>query len=255
MTITTDLSSRYGEEPFSSRPATSSAHEAVLQLLTGAALAGIGVWRRSWIGAALGAGGGYLVYCGVRDLRRPYQGRVRVGFTIAKPRQEVYDFVANQRNWNKFLHVIQLEKPNDDHLRLTIGKPAGLDLESRIQITDHKPGEYIAWASDEQMFEHRGVVRFDKAPGERGTELKVALEFKAPTGPIARALTSFVGWEPEQIVRESLRHVKQLLEAGEIPTTVGQPVGNRGLSGAAKRVIYHERPAEDALEQTRLAGD
>lgn len=56
-------------------------------------------------------------------------------------------------------------------------------------------------------------------------------------------------------MRESLRHVKQLLEAGEIPTTIGQPVGRRGLKGAAMRVIYRERPSEDAVEQTRLAGD
>lgn len=151
--------------------------------------------------------------------------------------------------------MLRLESRGDGRLRLTIGKPAGIDLESRVEITDHKPGEYIAWASDELMLEHRGVIRFDKAPGARGTEVKVALEFKAPAGPIARALASLVGWEPEQLVRESLRHLKQLLEAGEIPTTVGQPVGQRGLKGAAMRVIYRERPSEDAIEQARLAGD
>ncbi len=259
MTITTDLASRYGSRPgdktFSGRPATSTVHEAVLQLITGAALTGVGIWRRSWLGAALASGGGYLLYCGISDLRRPYQGRVRVGFTIGKDPQEVYDFVADPKNWKKFLHVIQLENRGNNRLRLAIGKPAGIDLESRIEITDHRPGEYIAWASDEQVLEHRGVIRFDKAPGTRGTELKVALEFKAPVGPIARALASLVGWDPEQVVRESLRHVKQLLEAGEIPTTIGQPVGDRGLSGAAKRVMYRERPAEDAIEQSRLAGD
>jgi uncharacterized membrane protein len=30
---------------------------------------------------------------------------------------------------------------------------------------------------------------------------------------------------PEQQAREDLRHFKQLMEAGEIPTTAGQPAG------------------------------
>ena len=254
MTITTNLSPRYGKREFSRRPATSIS-EASLTLAAGATLVGIGIWRRNWIGAALASGGGYLVYCGIQDLRRPYQGRVRVSLTIAKDPKQVYDFVSDPSNWNKFLHVIRLEPRSASRLRLAIGKPAGIDFESRVEVTEHKPGEYIAWASDEQMLEHRGVVRFDPAPGNRGTQLSVALEFKAPAGPIACGLVSLVGWSPQQLVRESLRHVKQLLEAGEIPTTVGQPVGKRGLKGAAMRMIYREHPQEDAREQTRLAGD
>jgi len=86
-------------------------------------------------------------------------------------------------------------------------------------------------------------------------EISVALEYKAAAGPVARTLASLVGWGPEQIVRESLRHLKQLMEAGEIPTTAGQPVGARGMKGAALRVLYREGPTEDATEQTRMAGD
>ena len=254
MTITTNLSPRYGKREFSRRPAT-SVSETSLTLTAGAALVGIGIWRRNWIGAALAGAGGYLLYCGAQDLRRPYQGRVRVSFTIGKDPKQVYDFISDPSNWKKFLHVIQLEPRSAGRLRLAIGKPARIDFESRVEVTEHKPGEYIAWASDEQMLEHRGIVRFAKAPGDRGTQISVALEFKAPAGPIARGLASLVGWSPQQLVRESLRHVKQLLEAGEIPTTVGQPVGERGLKGAAMRMIYREHPREAALEQTRLAGD
>ena len=254
MTITTNLSPRDGETEFARRPATSTS-EALLTLAAGSALVGAGIWRRNWLGAALASGGGYLLYCGIRDMRRPYQGSVRVSFTIAKDPKQVYDFVSDPLNWNKFLHVIRLEPSASGRLRLAIGQSAGIDFESRVEVTDHKPGEYIAWASDEQMLEHRGVIRFDKAPGDRGTQISVALEFKAPAGPIARGLASLLGWSPEQVVRESLRHVKQLLEAGEIPTTSGQSVGVRGLKGAVQRVVYRERPTEDAIEQTRLAGD
>jgi len=254
MTITTNLAPKNGEREFSRRPATST-QEAILTLAAGSALAGLGIWRRGWFGATLGATGGYLLYCGVRDFQRPYQGRVRISYTIAKDRQEVYDFASNPRNWPKFMHAIQVENRGNGKFAFSIGQPAGIDFESNVEITDQQAGEHIAWASAEQMLEHRGVIHFKQAPGNRGTEVSVALEYKAPAGPIARGLASLVGWGPEQVVRESLRHLKQLMEAGEIPTTKGQPSGARGIRGTAKRIMFREGPSEQAVEQTRMAGD
>jgi uncharacterized membrane protein len=99
--------------------------------------------------------------------------------------------------------------------------------------------------------QHRGVIHFRPAPSDRGTEISFAAEYRAPAGPVGRGLASLVGWDAEQLVRESLRHIKQLLEAGEIPTTLGQPSGARGVKGKALRVVYCER----ADEEMRLAGD
>lgn len=254
MTITTQMAGESGTQAFSRRPATSR-HEVALEIATGAAVAGLGFWKRGALGAALAAGGGYLVYCGIRDLRRPYQGRVRVAFTIAKPPQEIFDFVSNPGNWARFLYRIRLENRSAGRLRLSIDEPPGLDFESRIEITDEKPGEFVAWASAEQMLEHRGVIRLKPAPAERGTEVSVAMEYKAPSGPLSNAFASLIGWNPEQVVRESLRRLKQLMEAGEIPTTEGQPVGARGIKGKSKRVLYREPVSERETEPTRLAGD
>ncbi len=253
MTITTDLSARHGEKEFSRRPATTKS-VAALTLLAGAGLATYGILRRNWFGTAVASGGGYFLYCGVTDLRRPYQGRVRTGFTIAKTRQEIYDFIRNSQNWNRFLQEIQFENRGNAGFGLKIGK-RGIEFTSNAEITDEKTAEYIAWASDEQVFEHRGVIHFKDAPGNRGTEVTIAVEYKAPAGPIARSLASLAGRSPEHIVRESLRHLKQLMEAGEIPTTVGQPVGARGIKGAAMRVVHRESAREAEPQQVKLAGD
>lgn len=252
MTITTDLAGMRGGEPFAYRPATSRS-ECVLEIATGAVLAGIGLWRRGVLGTALAAEGAYLIYCGADDFRRPYQGRVRVAFTIAKDRQEVYAFVTNPENWNRFLYPMQVREGSEGRLRLILGHPHILDYESRFEVTDRKDGEYIAWASDAQMLEHRGVMHFDEAPAQQGTEVSVALEFKSPTRAMTHALASLRGWNPEQAMRESLRRLKQLLEAGEIPTTQGQPVGARGAKGSVMRLLYRE-PLREA-PQAQLAGD
>jgi len=253
MTITTNVAPKFGEEEFSRRPATSRL-ETGLTLAAGAAISLYGLVRRGWFGAAFAGGGGYLLYCGIADLKRPYQGRVRVGFTILKPPEEVYEFVRNTQNWASGLHLVRLERDDDGGSNIRIGGENALGLTSHIEVTDEKPGEFIAWASDARMVEHRGVVHFKKAPGDRGTELSVALEYKAPTGPLSRAAAMFAGLDPEQLVRENLRHIKQLMEAGEIPTTAGQSVGARGLRGTAKRIMFREHPTVD-MQPERLAGD
>jgi uncharacterized membrane protein len=252
MTITTDLQKTHREQ-FAYRPATSRL-ETALTLAAGAATSFYGIWRRDWLGAALASGGGYLLYCGVSDLRRPNQGRVRVAFTIGKSPSEVYEFVRHPDNWSRGLRAARFIRESEGDITISLGDGDGFSFRSHIWVTDEKPGEYIAWASDARIIEHRGVVHFKQAPGERGTELSVALEYKAPTGPISRAAALFAGLDPEQLVREGLRQIKQLMEAGEIPTTVGQSVGGRGLKGTAKRVLFRERPVAE-FEPERLAGD
>jgi uncharacterized membrane protein len=254
MTITTNRRQKVGA---SQTTATRLAPnlESTLTLAAGAALTGLGVWRRGWIGAALSGGGAYLLYSGTRNLRRPYQGSVRLAVTIHHNPEEVYRYMSDPENWTRFLAALRIEPRTDGRFELHLGMPAKPTVESSFEVSDHKPGEYVAWASASQRFRHRGVIHLRKAPGDRGTEVSVAFEYRAPAGPISRSLASALGWDPEQAVRESLRHLKQLLEAGEIPTTEGQPVGARGTKGAILRVLYRERPFVPASAPSRIAGD
>ena len=146
---------------------------------------------------------------------------------------------------------LELNGSGDRVVELSLGRV----LKSQIEITDEKEGDYIAWSSLPDGFEHRGVLHVHTAPGNRGSELSIAMEFRIPGGAVARALASFLGADPEQAVREGLRRIKQLLEAGEVPTTEGQPHGSRGVTGRILRVVYHEPHADAASHATKLAGD
>lgn len=249
MTITTDIGAsrkqRDASDRFSSRTTMAGA------VLSGTALAAWGLSRRGWTGTALTLGGGLLAYRGITGKIVPHKGQVRVAFTISRSPQDVYSFVREPQNWPRFLQGIEMEPGPAGALKLTLGKPAGLNIQSEVRITDEQPNEYIAWSSLPGSLQHRGVIHFRPAPSDRGTEISCAAEYRAPAGPVGRGLASLVGWDAKQLIRESLRHVKQLLEAGEIPTTLGQPSGVRGLKGKALRVVYRER----ADEEMRLAGD
>jgi hypothetical protein len=93
-------------------------------------------------------------------------------------------------------------------------------------ITSRQP-EFISWASAEGAdVDNSGFVRFTKAPSDRGTEVKVVMEYNPPGGALGAAIAKLFGEEPEQQIGDELRRFKMLMEAGEIATTEGQPKGN-----------------------------
>ncbi|MGK3987024.1 hypothetical protein WME99_28555 [Sorangium sp. So ce136] len=73
-----------------------------------------------------------------------------------------------------------------------------------------------------------GVVSLSSAPGERGTEVKAVLPGARPRGPVARAAGKLLAELPRRRLRGDLRRLRQWIEIGEIPTTVGQPSGRAG---------------------------
>jgi uncharacterized membrane protein len=70
-----------------------------------------------------------------------------------------------------------------------------------------------------------GSVRFRPGPNGRGTEVTVELNYEPPAGVVGATIARLLGEEPEVQVREDLRHFKQIMEAGEIPTVEGQTSG------------------------------
>jgi len=92
-------------------------------------------------------------------------------------------------------------------------------------IIEDRENEFISWASVEGAdVDNSGFVRFKPAPGDRGTEVKVVIEYAPPGGVVASALAKLFGEEPEQQIGDDLRRFK--MEAGEIATTEGQPKGS-----------------------------
>jgi len=75
-------------------------------------------------------------------------------------------------------------------------------------------------------YTHSGFVRFRPAPGGRGTEVKVVMEYSPPGGVVTATIAKLFGSEPEQQIGDILNRFKQLMEAGEIATTEGQPKGS-----------------------------
>jgi uncharacterized membrane protein len=174
MTISTNVEAsrdqRNSSDQYPSRIARAAS------VLSGTALAALGLTRRGWTRTTLAASGGYLVYRGITGKAAPYKGAVRVAFTIDRPTEEVYSFVRDPQNWPRFLQGIEMEPGQEGSLKLSLGKPAGLDICSEAIVTDERDHEHIAWSSLPGALQHRGVIRFRRAPAHRGPESSVACE-------------------------------------------------------------------------------
>jgi uncharacterized membrane protein len=212
-------------------------------VIGGSALALFGVTRKSLTGAALAAFGGYLVYHGATGSERGLQRvHVQKSFTIYKPPEELYRFWRNFANLPRFMsHLESVEVTGDRYSRWTARTPLGGRVSWNAELTDERENEYLVWrslpGSDLQV---DGSVEFRRAPGDRGTEVRAAISYTPPAGKVGHVLAGFFGESPEQQIREDLRHFKQLMEAGEIPTTAGQPHGRRSMMVSAVQRAYRD---------------
>jgi uncharacterized membrane protein len=158
----------------------------------------------------------------VRPARRK-DNTVRVSktFTINRSREEVYGFWRQLDNLPRFMtHLESVEVLGNQRSRWVARGPGGVKVAWEAETIEDTPNRSISWRSlPGSQIENRGTVRFDRAPGNRGTELRVLLEYAPPGGRAANTLVKMIGRSPEQVIQEDLRRLKQLLETGEIPTS------------------------------------
>src|SRR3954453_7916908 len=102
----------------------------------------------------------------------------------------------------------------------------GHSVEWDAETTADEPNSRIVWTSlPGGDVQHRGSVKFVRALGDRGTNVKVDLHYEPPAGQVGRWLAKLFGEEPEQQIHDDLRKFKRIMEIGEVPTIIGQPHG------------------------------
>jgi uncharacterized membrane protein len=154
---------------------------------------------------------------------------IEAAATIARPPDAVYGFFRQLENAPRFMAFIEAVQVKDaKRSRWVARTPTGQILEWDAEIIEDRPGELIAWRSDPgHLVHHAGAVRFRPAPGGRGTEVRLDVEYDPPGAAVGRAIARLFGSATEYMASEDLRRLKQILEAGETATTRGQPQGRQ----------------------------
>lgn len=153
--------------------------------------------------------------------------RVEHSLTINRPVEDVYNFWRNFENLPQFMrHLKSVEILENGHSRWTARGPLNAPVSWEAEIINEVPNEVIGWRSlANSQIANAGSVRFSRVPGNRGTQVKVELEYIPPAGQVGAVIAGIFGERPEQQIQEDLNRFKQLMETGEINSTNGQPRG------------------------------
>lgn len=223
--------------------------ERLASVAAGSILAVLGLSRGSLGGLIVaGIGGGLLLrgasgHCGmyeamgvdtatVDDAEAEVAARgihVEQSCLIGKPAAELYAFWRDLTNLPTFMsHLERVEILDERRSRWTAKAPriAGGTITWEAEITHDQPGELIAWRSlPGSQVTTVGEIRFARAPGNRGTEVRARMDYVPPAGRVGHWVASLFGENPRRQMHDDLRAFRQLMELGEIPTTVGQSRG------------------------------
>jgi uncharacterized membrane protein len=223
--------------------------ERLISALAGGGLIAFGLSRRSLGGLGLAAIGGSLLYRGVTGHCMCYEalGVNRAGFDnpavgvraqhgckyetsmlINRSPEELYAFWRNLENLPRIMeHLVSVTDLGDARSHWVAQGPLGKTVEWDAELINDRPGEMLAWRSIAgSELDTAGSVHFARAPLGHGAILKLSLKYEPPGGKAVASLTNLLGTGLEQRVEADLRRFKQVIEAGEVPSTAGQPHGS-----------------------------
>lgn len=230
-----------------------------VSMAAGAIVALQGLSRATLAGLFEAAVGGFLVYRGATGQCPVYRslgldtyhtdGRppadeitekgvhVEQSMLIQKPAEELYAFWRNFENLPRIVtHLVSVQRTGDGrtHWVATAPKLVGGRVEWDAEVTDEEPNRRIGWRSlPGSRVETVGAVRFEPAPGDRGTYVHATLSYVPPAGKLGHLIAMLLGESPTRKMRDDLRNFKRLMETGEIVTIIGQPRGT--CTGTGKR--------------------
>jgi uncharacterized membrane protein len=169
---------------------------------------------------------------------RPTRGRtldVTGAVTISRPVEEIYGYWKQLENLPGFMAHLESVRADGGLTHWVAKAPGGRTVEWDAEVTEDVPNERISWRSTENAsVSNSGTVRFAPAPKNRGTEVRVELQYSPPGGAVGAAVAKLFGEEPDQQVRDDLRRLKQVLETGQVTRSEGSPEGTKAFRQLAQ---------------------
>lgn len=182
-------------------------------------------------GGAILAGAG-IAYAMVKTIQTAAETiareiHIETSIAIDKSPEELFAFWRDLKNLPLFMKNLESVTVLDQRKSHWVAKGVGAArVEWDAEIYNEKENELIAWRSLENAdVVNAGSVRFQKGSTGHGTYVRVTVNYNPPAGKLGATIAQLLGAEPRQLIREDLRRLKQMMEAGEIATTDGQTSG------------------------------
>lgn len=147
--------------------------------------------------------------------------RIVRSVTVNAPPASLYAFWRDLTNLPRVMEYVEgVEILDAKRSRWRAKSIGGATVEWVSEIVRDEPNEFISWKTvGDAPVRHAGSVHFRAAPGGRGTEVKVEIDYDPPGGRLGRVVAAITGRDPARQVAEELRRVKHIVETGEVPTS------------------------------------
>ena len=138
--------------------------------------------------------------------------------------------------------VVSVERTGDNTLHWVMQDPGtGKQFEFDAEELEIVPGKrHVSRVTTGPTAGTTEIFTLEPHPAGRGTITTMVTDYTLLGGALTHAVSAVISRSPAQIVIENLRHLKELIESGEIPTVEGQPAGRRGISGRLKKILLGE---------------
>jgi uncharacterized membrane protein len=224
--------------------------------IVGGAFAAYGVSRRDWLGSGIAVLGSALFYRGASGHSFLYQAmnistaekqpnfapgipktvssipgkrgtRVQRLMTVNRSAEDLFNYWYDIEKAPLYMDYVQSVLRTGERTSHWITQgPGNKTVEWNSELLEVVPNKSISWhVHGKPTTANAGKVSFDPASDGLGTIVTLELDFLQFQGAFGTGIGMIVGHIPEKQALETLRHFKELMEAGEIPTIKGQPTG------------------------------
>jgi uncharacterized membrane protein len=138
--------------------------------------------------------------------------------TVNRNPEEVYTFWHDFENLPKFMtHLESVRMSGEGRSHWRAKGPAGRIVSWDAQTIEDRVNERISWRSlDGSDVQNQGAVHFERAPGGRGTVVRVEIAYAPPGGAVGASLANLFRGSLKREIDEDLRRFKQVMETGEV---------------------------------------
>jgi uncharacterized membrane protein len=143
---------------------------------------------------------------------------VRDSIRLERPIAEVFSFWRRLDNLPRFMaHLEAVHDHGNGRSHWVARGPGGLRVAWDAETINELENQLIAWRSlPGSEIVTAGSVQFDRVRAGRSTQLTVTLQYEPPAGHAGDFVARLFGRSASQMIREDLRRLKQVLEAGAV---------------------------------------
>lgn len=155
--------------------------------------------------------------------------------------------------WRNLVHLdrfieglIEVKQITPTRSKWTVLGPGNTPCSWESDLIVDEPGQRLSWRTVGDLdLASAGTVHFRELAADRGTLVRVSIEYAPPGGTFGDVIALGFGNDPATYIRAALHRFRQFMETGEVAVAKGSPERRHTLR--SDRAVESEARTSDAF--------